>query len=71
MSSQRYGPEFKDESGRQVGHRGYSIGEVADGLGVSTHSWYEYVNSHREFASTRGCKSLFRIAPSKINVCCA
>lgn len=43
MSSQRYTPEFKDEAVRQVVDRGYSVTEVADWLGVSTHSLYKWV----------------------------
>ena len=40
MSNQRYSPEFKDEAVRQVVDRGYSVPEVAERLGVSSHSLY-------------------------------
>ena len=40
MSSKRYPEEFKIEAIRQVVDRGYSIAEVADGLGTTTHSLY-------------------------------
>lgn len=42
MSCQRYTPEFKDESVRQVVDRGHSVAEVTDRLGVSSHSLYNF-----------------------------
>ncbi|MEH6591248.1 MAG: IS3 family transposase [Halioglobus sp.] len=45
MSNQRYSPEFKDEAVRQVVGRGYSIAKVADRLGVSAHSLYNWVKT--------------------------
>jgi transposase len=45
MSSQRYSPEFKDEAVRQVIERGYSVAEVAERLGVSSHSLYKWVKA--------------------------
>lgn len=45
MSSQRYSPEFKDEAVRQVIDRGYSVAEVSERLGVSSHSLYKWVNA--------------------------
>jgi transposase len=40
MSSKRYTEEFKIEAIRQIVDRGYSIAEVADRLGTTTHSLY-------------------------------
>ena len=40
MSSKRYTEEFKKEAVRQVIDRGYSVAEVADRLGTTTHSLY-------------------------------
>ena len=40
MSDKRYTEEFKFEAIRQVVDRGYSIAEVADRLGTTTHSLY-------------------------------
>jgi transposase-like protein len=40
MSSKRYTEEFRIEAIRQVVDRGYSIAEVADRLGTTTHSLY-------------------------------
>ena len=45
MSSQRYSPEFKDEAVRQILERGYSIAEVSQRLGVSSHSLYKWVKA--------------------------
>ncbi len=45
MSNQRYTPEFKDEAVRQVLEKGHSVPEVAERLGVSTHSLYKWVNA--------------------------
>ena len=44
MSSARYTPEFKDEAVRQIVGRGHSVAEVAERLGVSTHSLYACVS---------------------------
>lgn len=40
MSNQRYTPEFKEEAVRQVIERGRSVADVAERLGVSSHSLY-------------------------------
>ena len=45
MSTQRFTPEFKAETVRQVIERGYSVAETAERLGVSTHSLYKWVKS--------------------------
>ena len=45
MSTKRYPPEFKDEAVRQVLDRGYSVAEVANRLGVSTHSLHKWVKT--------------------------
>lgn len=45
MSSVRYTTEFKDEAVRQVVERGHSVAEVAERLGVSSHSLYNWVNA--------------------------
>ena len=47
MPSQRYTPEFKEEAVRQITQRGYSVREVAERLGVSTHSLYKWVQATR------------------------
>jgi len=42
MSSKRYTDEFKIEAVKQVTDRGYSVQEVAQRLGVTTHSLYAW-----------------------------
>ncbi len=42
MSSKRYTEEFKIEAVRQVTERGYSVQEVANRLGTTTHSLYAW-----------------------------
>ena len=45
MSHTRYTPEFKDEAVRQVIDRGHSVSEVAERLGVSAHSLYNWIKA--------------------------
>lgn len=42
MSGKRYTDEFKIEAVRQVTDRGYSVTDVADRLGITTHSLYAW-----------------------------
>ncbi len=43
MSSKRYTDEFKIEAIRQVIDRGFKVAEVAERLGVTTHSLYAWL----------------------------
>lgn len=43
MSSKRYTDEFKIEAVRQVTDRGFKVAEVAERLGVTTHSLYAWI----------------------------
>jgi transposase len=43
MSSKRYTDEFKIEAVRQVNERGFKVAEVADRLGITTHSLYVWL----------------------------
>ena len=45
MSNVRFTPEFKDEAVRQVLDRGYSVAEISQRLGVSTHSLHKWVKA--------------------------
>ncbi|NND83131.1 MAG: transposase [Gammaproteobacteria bacterium] len=45
MSHTRYTPEFKDEAVRQVVDRGHPVSEVAERLGVSAHSLYNWIKA--------------------------
>jgi transposase len=47
MSSQCYSPESKDEAARQIVERGYSVAEVSEHLGVSSHSLYKWVKAFK------------------------
>ncbi|MFH1311804.1 MAG: IS3 family transposase [Candidatus Eisenbacteria bacterium] len=47
MNQKRYTLEFKEEAVRQVTQRGYSVKEVAERLGVSTHSLYKWIRAAR------------------------
>ena len=46
MSSKRYTEEFKVEAVSQVTQRGYSVLEVADRLGVTTKSLYDWIKKY-------------------------
>jgi transposase len=64
MSGKRYTDEFKQEAVRQVTDRSYPVTEVAQRLGVTTHSlyaWlkYDFIQSHRrEFRVRTMCRVL-------------
>jgi transposase len=47
MSRPRFTPEFKEEAVRQVTQRGYAVKDVAERLGVSTHSLYNWIRAAR------------------------
>jgi len=50
MSRKRYTEEFKIEAVKQVTDRGYTVGEVADRLGVTTKSLYDWIKRYGENA---------------------
>jgi transposase len=43
MSNKRYPNEFKIEAVKQVAERGYAVADVANRIGVSQHSLYEWI----------------------------
>jgi transposase len=45
MGTPRFTPEFKEEAVRKITERGYSVAEVSDRLGVSTHSLYKWLRA--------------------------
>lgn len=47
-SGKRYGEEFKIEAVKQVTERGYSVAEVAERLGTTTHSLYAWLRRYGE-----------------------
>ena len=58
MSKQRYTPEFKEEAVRQIIDRGYSVSEVAQRLGVSQHSLYQWVKAVKPNQSEQQAQAL-------------
>lgn len=54
MGSSRFTPEFKAEAVRQVLERGYSVKEVAERIGVSSHALYIWVRKARPGAANSG-----------------
>ena len=46
MSGKRYPEEFKIEAVKQITDRGYKISEVADRLGVTTKSLYDWIKKY-------------------------
>jgi transposase len=51
MSGKRYTEEFKIEAVKQVVDRGYSVYSVAERLGISTKSLYEWIKRYGDPAS--------------------
>jgi transposase len=51
MSGKRYSEEFKVEAVRQVTDRNYSVIEVAERLGVTTKSLYDWIKRHGQTAA--------------------
>jgi transposase len=49
MSGKRYTDEFKIEAVRQVSERGHRVYDVAERLGITTHSLYGWI---RKFGKT-------------------
>lgn len=45
MSNQRYTPGFKDEAVRQILEKRQFVTDVSEHLGVSSHSFYKWVNA--------------------------
>ncbi len=60
MSPKRYTPEFKDEAVRRVIERGYPVAEVAERLGVSTHSLHKWEKRSNRLSPTRTTRSWSR-----------
>ncbi len=50
MSGKRYSDEFKIEAVQQVTERGHSVAEVAQRLGITTHSLYAWIQVFGNYA---------------------
>jgi len=48
MSGKRFTEEFKKGAVKQVTERGYSVAEVAERLGTTTHSLYAWLQKYKE-----------------------
>ena len=48
MSNKRYTEEFKKEAVKQITDRGYSVADVAQRLGTTTHSLYAWLKKYGE-----------------------
>jgi transposase len=48
MTSKRYTEEFKIKAVKQITDRGYSVAEVAQRLGTTTHSLYAWMKRYGE-----------------------
>lgn len=46
MSDKRYTEEFKSEAIKQITERGHSVADVANRLGVTTHSLYAWLKKY-------------------------
>ncbi|HGB5278102.1 TPA: IS3 family transposase [Salmonella enterica subsp. enterica serovar Mississippi] len=58
MGTPRFTPEFKEEAVRQITERGYSVTEVSDRLGVSTHSLYKWLRAIKPDNSEQHARDL-------------
>lgn len=75
MASKRFTDEFKAEAVKQVSERGYPVTEVAERLGVSSHSLYgwlrERAGSVAKCARPRRAWTLSRRTPGCVRSCVA
>ena len=46
MSNKRYPEEFKIEAVKQVTERGHAVADIANRIGVSQHSLYEWLKRY-------------------------
>ncbi len=64
MSGKRYTEEFKIEAVKQVADRGYSVLDVAERLGVTTKSLYDWIkrygNNAEQYQSAKAQESEIR-----------
>ena len=56
-SSKRYTAEFKIEAIKQVTERGYSVADVAERLGTTTHSLYAWLKRYGEHSPQQANKA--------------
>lgn len=56
MKGKRYTEEFKIEAVKQVTDRGYSVADVAERLGTTTHSLYAWLKRYGELKPGQSSK---------------
>lgn len=56
-SGKRYTEEFKIEVVKQVTERGYSVAEVSERLGTTTHSLYTWIKRYGEQSPRQASKA--------------
>lgn len=56
MTSKRFTDEFKAEAVKQVTERGYPVSEVAERLGMSSHSLYVWLREQGVSRQARGAQ---------------
>lgn len=56
-SGKRYTEEFKKEAVKQITERGYSVADVADRLGTTTHSLYAWLKRYGEVSPQQAEKA--------------
>jgi transposase len=66
MSKHRFTPEFRQEAIKQVTQRGYSVKEVSERLGVSTHSLYKWIKDTKPVEEQAGDLAATRLENQKL-----
>jgi len=56
-SGKRYTEEFKIEAVKQITERGYSVADVAEPLGTTTHSLYNWLKRYGESSPQQSNKA--------------
>lgn len=61
MSKQRFTPECKEEALRQIIERGYKVADVAERLGVSAHTLYQWIKAVKPDKSEQQQRELLEV----------
>ena len=66
MSKPKFTPEFRQEAIKQVTQRGYSVREVSERLGVSTHSLYKWIQNAKPVEEQGGDLAATKLENQKL-----
>ena len=66
MKGKRYTDEFKQEAVKQVSERGYSVADVAQRLGTTTHSLYAWKNKYGEVSPRQADKTDLEVENARL-----